>query len=538
MLTTMSTHCHLFKENTMTNKFAKALKKEDSLESFSTTENGAVGYSRTNSRLVDFFFKVGSMRAMDPNKISSLFAEAYAEDPLNAMKLMFFARDVRGGMGEKKVFNVCFDWLIRNYPGDAIDLLGLIPEYGSWKTFFDLTDSFQKNPKVRAAANGFVKDTWLKDIGGFQKDGKVSLMAKWLPSENASSKETKRLAYYWMHTLGIDPRTYRKALSKFRKAIQIVESDMSSGNWFEINYNQVPSKAGMIYRNAFLRHDETRRRKWLEDLANGKSGVKINTTGLTVADMVSKYLDSCPRYYDGSSGEVKYRGDEDPTIEAAWRDIVSKGMLPDKAPALLPVVDGSGSMYWPTPDGKRSIDVSIGLGLYLANTNTPAWRGMMIEYGSSPSFFKVPTAASLHSQVGVVASHNDCGSTNIEAVYDLLLKTVVKNGFSQEDIPTLVVFSDMEFNGAMCSDCNVRLMDLIAQKWRNAGYLLPRMIFWNINSRTGTIPLVENELGVSLLSGYSQSIMDMVLSRKLDPMEVLLEKLGSSRYTLIEEALK
>jgi len=401
-----------------------------------------------------------------------------------------------------------------------------------------LTDSFRKSRIVEKEANEIVRNRWLADISQCEKGCGASLMAKWLPSENASSAETKRLANYWMNVLGLKPKTYRKALSKFRKIIKVVEADMSSGKWAEIDYNHVPAKAGMLYRNAFLRHDEARRRSWLEDLSSGKSGVKINTSGLTVDEMVSKYLDSCPRYYDGSSGEVKYRMDEDSTVEAAWRDIVSKGMLPNKAPSFLPVVDGSGSMYWSTPDGKRSIDVSIGLGLFLANTNAPAWRGMMMEYGTRPAFFKVPTTASLHSQVGVVARHNDCGSTNLEAVFDLLLKTVVKNGFSQEEIPTLVVFSDMEFDQAMCGNQEgEKLMKSISKKWRAAGYLLPKIVFWNINSRSGTIPMIENELGVSLLSGYSQSIMDMILSRKFDPKEILLEKLSSARYNVIDEAM-
>lgn len=529
-------------KNTNTNPFAEALKAEDSNESVSVTENGAVGYARTSSRLVDFFFKVGSMRSMSEEDIKTQFAEAYAEDAERAIELMYFVRDCRGGAGEKRVFKVCFDWLIQNAPADARDLLVLIPEYGSWKSFFELTDSFRKNALVEKAALEFVRNQWNVDMGKIGSEDSVSLMAKWLPSENTSSKNSVRLAKIWrVDALGLDPRSYRKGLSLLRKKIRVVERDMTLGYWGKINYNAVPAKAGQIYKNAFLKHDEVRRTKWLEDLKAGKEDVKINTAGLTVADMVKAYRTS-------------YRGlkEEDPVIEAAWRDLVAKNMLPDTGKSLLPIVDGSGSMYAAVSKSSslEAIDVSVGLGLFLANINTPAWRGMLIEFGSNPVFFKVPTNASLREQIKICLGHDDCGSTNIKAVYELVLNAAKHHRLTQDQMPDLVTFSDMEFDTAYGGWCDWRtgynnsakptekLFDTIAQFYSMAGYTVPRSIFWNINSRTGTIPMTENENGVALLSGFSQSIMDMILSRKLDPLSVLLEKLDSPRYNAVRLALK
>ena len=521
----------------MTNKFAQALKNEDSRQSVSVTENGALGFARTKSSLVDFFFKVGSMRNMPETQIESAFAEAYAEDPLHALELMHFIRDCRGGMGEKRVFKICFDWLVQNFPGDACNLVNLIPEYGSWKTFFELTDTFRKNKNVENVAKQIFLCQWDLDFNAFL-NGKhsVSLLGKWAPSENASSKESKRLACYWRNVLKMDAKHYRKALSAFRNKIRIVEKDISANNWSEIDYNAVPAKAGMLYKNAFLKHDEARRRLWLADLAAGKNNAKINTSGLTAPEIIHRYLQ-----YSGWSASVPDK--EDPVLEAAWKDLVSKNMLPENAISMLPVMDGSGSMYTniSLESSLQAIEVCIGLGLFLANINTSAWRGMCIEFGARPVFFQVPTGASLREQIKIVLQHNDCGNTDVQAVFNLILNTARKNGFTQKEIPQIVTFSDMEFDAAYQTydkKKTERLFETIAQDYASEGYFLPKMVFWNICSRTGTIPVTENEMGVSLLSGFSQSIMDMLLSRKLDPLEILLEKLNAPRYNLVREALK
>ena len=527
--------------NTMSNPFAAALQAQNSDSLVGNTENGAVGFVGTKSKLLDFFFHAGSMRNWANVQIATDFAEAYAEDPLNALVCLFFVRDCRGGMGEKRVFSVCFDWLVRNNPEKAIALTSLIPEYGSWKTFFGLTDSFRKDPSVEKKAISLVREKIIEDIATAEKFNKCSLMAKWMPSENTSSKNTRRLATWWRNNFGISSKDYRKTLSKLRKCIDIVEADMSSGNWSEIDYNTVPSKAGMIYRKAFSRHDAERRQAWLDALKNGDPSAKINTSSLTVADMVHHYVSR----FCNLGWRVK-NIKEDPTIEAAWSKMVKEAQLGENVPDMLPIVDGSGSMYAQiSPNSEvMAIDVSIGLGLFLANINKGSWKGMLIEYGDNPQFFRVPTEASLLEQVKIALKHDDCGSTNIEAVYDLILRTAIHDHIPQDKIPQLVQFSDMEFNCAMVSlwrdDKNREqtLFENIHQKYTDAGYLLPKLYFWNINSRTNIVPLQQNENGVGLLSGYSQSIMDMVLSRKFDPLEILLERLGSKRYDPIREALK
>lgn len=514
------------------NRFINGIKNADAETSVSVTENGALGFSKTNSRLVDFFFHIGSMRSWDKSKIASDFAEAYAENPQRAIETMFLARDCRGGMGEKNVFNVCFDWLVRNYPGDAKDVLHLIPEYGSWKTFFDLTDSFQKNADILNEAKDVFKKQLAKDMSDSINFGKCSLLAKWCPSENTSSKETRKLANYWRNVLGLSGKEYRKMLSGFRRQIKIVETSMSANKWSEIDYNAVPAKAGLLYKDAFLKHDELRRKEWLSALSQNNGSAKINTSGLTAADLVKKYMESTMTSFGFNFDSMV----EDPVIEAAWKDLIAKNQLPENCPDMIPVMDGSGSMYWDGNNAMKAIYVSIGLGLFLANINRGAFKGKAIEFGRKPHFFEVPTGASLFEQIKIAMKYDDCGNTNIRAVMELVLKTAVDNNLGQNEIPQLICFSDMEFDEAFVHS-DEKLFKIINDEYNAAGYLLPKMFFWNIDSRSNTIPLIENEMGVGLLSGYSQSIMDMVLSRKLNPYSILIEKLNSPRYDLVRKAL-
>ena len=515
---------------TKTNKFLSSLKKADARESVSITENGAVGYARSGHALTDFFFKVGSMRNLGPIEIANDFAEVYAEDKQRALELMFFVRDCRGGQGEKHVFNAIYGWLVKNDPSAAVSLLSLIPEYGSWKTFFELTPYFlSASEDVRKAANDFFVDQWDNDIDGMEAEKSISLMAKWCPSANASSQETKNRARYWRNVLGVTEKEYRKTLASLRDYIKVLETKMSANKWSEIDYNAVPSRAGVLYRNSFLKHDETRRRQWLADLQKPESGAKINTGVLDCPTIVNKYLN-----YNYWSGDLK---EEDATLEAAWKDLITKGRELGVT-NFIPVVDGSGSMYGASVAGTtlRAADVAMGLGLYFAGINSDPWRGKVIEFGSNPVFYEVDTDGKLRNQIAISTRHADCGCTDLEAVFDLVLDAAVNGNLKQNEIPGIIIFSDMEFNGA-CRCPDVRLMKAIERKWNAAGYQLPKLFFWNICSRTNTIPLTENNLGVGLLSGFSQSIMRMVMSSKLDPYEIIIEQLDAPRYDLVRKAL-
>ena len=163
-------------------------------------------------------------------------------------------------------------------------------------------------------------------------------------------------------------------------------------------------------------------------------------------------------------------------------------------------------------------------------------------------------AKNLREKLAIARQYNEVANTNIEAVFDLILSTAVNNRMSQDDIPAnILIVSDMEFDACATSGkpstrsswytgSRVRptdtLFETIANKYAAHGYKLPRLVFWNVNSRTGTIPVQQNDLGVALVSGFSVNIVKMVMSNKTDPYECLLETLNSERYQAVEDAVK
>ena len=514
-----------------TNTFLTSLASTAAEESISITENGAVGNAQSGHSLTDFFFAVGSMRSWTKEDIQTKFSEVYAEDKERALELMFFIRDCRGGQGEKRVFEAVFEWVIKNDPQSAVSLLSLVPEYGSWKSFFELTPYFlSASAEVRSAANDFFLKQWQEDYDNLCNGKPISLLGKWCPSENASSNKTRKNAAVWRDVLGLTSKEYRKALSQRRAYLKVLETKMSAGQWSEINYNQVPSKAGVLYRGAFHRHDEERYQQWIDDVKSGVEGAKINTGTLDCPTIVSKYcMKSGYWSYDLANAE-------DDTLEIAWKDMVKKGRELG-INGFIPVVDGSGSMYSQIPDaGIMAYHVAAGLGLYFAAINAEPWRGKVIEFGSHPRFYNVATDGSLLNQLKVASKYSDCGTTNLEAVFDLVLQTAVRGHLKQDEIPGIIIFSDCEFN-MMCQHPTYHLMKGIANKYEAYGYKLPKLIFWNVNSRTNTIPLIQNDLGVGLLSGFNQSILKMVMTGKLDPYEILIEQLDNPRYDLVRKAL-
>ena len=355
-----------------------------------------------------------------------------------------------------------------------------------------------------------------------------SLIFKWLKSENASSSETKRLARKTRQALGLSSREYRKTLSEGRAYLDVVECKMSAKEWNGINYETVPSRANLIYNNAFLRNDEERRRAYLGALEKGEA--KINASTLFPHDIVHKYMPGGGWYQSLKS--------YDATLEGLWK------ALPDTvkgAENTIVVADGSGSMTC-NVGGNTSVtalDVANALAIYFSERASGEFKDKYITFSSRPQLVDFSNAKTLRDKLQIALRHNEVADTNIEATFDLILKTAVNNNMSQEDMPkNILIISDMEFNGACYYRPNETLFASIAKKYAAYGYKLPKLIFFNVNSRTNTIPVKENDLGVILVSGFSVNIINMIMSNKLDPYECLLEVLNTERYDAIENAVK
>lgn len=494
----------------------------------SRTENGALGYRTTQRPLLDMNFKVASYRKMNEVQITSDFMKAYFDDKVMAIKWLFYVRDIRGGLGERRLFRVIFKHLAYEAPHVITKLVPLIAEYGRYDDLIILM-----NTPLEEIALEYIKNILATDMANMNAGKPITLMAKWLPSENASSSKTKENAQKVIEAIGITPRQYRKMLVALRKHIGIIETKMSNKEWGAIDYQAVPSRANLIYNGAFLRNDEVRRREFLSKLEKGEA--KINASTLYPHDIAHKYMGTMGMY--GRS-----LGQRDAAVEALWR------ALPDYVQgdeSTIVVADGSGSMTSPVSGQISALTVANALAIYFAERARGEFQNKYITFSERPQLVKL-TGGSLRDNLSIAMQHSEVANTNIEAVFDLILQTAVRTRMTQNELPkNVLVISDMEFDSCSCTNStgrysggvNQRLFEIIDQKYRAAGYTLPRLVFWNVNSRTGTIPVKENEAGVALVSGFSPAVVKMVLSNKLDPYEAMADILNSERYAPVGEAL-
>ena len=503
------------------NALKNTLVKSDS--NLIRTENGALGYKTTGKALLDLNFAVSSMRNWPDKDIVAKFADACAENLDNAVVWLFFARDARQGMGERRLFRVCVRYLADNFPEVCDKVLSLVAEYGRWDDIFEVFDT-----KVHEKAVEIVCGQLVADLKAAQKGESVSLLAKWLPSINSHNWKTREKATKIARYIGLNRFDYQKLCSKLRKHINLVESKMSAGKWDEIDYEAVPSKANLVYNTAFFRHDEDRRREFLSRVKDGEA--KINASVVFPYEIVSKYE------YGWFGRDIQ----PDDTLEAMWKALPN--YVTDGASTLV-VADGSGSMTCGVgSSGVTALDVANSLAIYFAERLTGAFHNTYITFSSRPQIVQLGDGT-LASKLTIAYQHDECSNTNIEATFDLILDTAVDNKMKQEDLPrNILIVSDMEFDSATYSygrsPANESLFSTISSRFEEKGYQMPRLIFWNVNSRTGAIPLTENPNGIALVSGFSPAVAKMVLSGELDPLNVLLETLHSERYTPVWDALK
>lgn len=483
----------------------------------SVTENGALGYRTTGRALLDLNFAISSLRSAPDAKIIKKFAAACAEDLDTAIVWLFFCRDCRNGVGERRLFRVCVKYLAKEFPGKLKNLLPLFAEYGRWDDLFCLAGT-----KLQGYMLNLCFEQMQRDYMAYRLNEPMSLLAKWLPSEKSRVPEQRELAKLLAVRFNLTPRNYRKLVSRLRKKLGVVEIEMSGKKWSDIDYNKVPSRANVIYRKAFLRHDELRRQEYLDDLRAGRKDVKINASVLMPCDIVHSYRD----------GRYKY----DETLEALWT------ALPNTVPAgaeTIVVADGSGSMQCGYGNMPRPLDVANALAIYFAERLGGVYHNKYITFSARPQLVDLGGANTLHGKINIALQHSEVSNTNIEAVFDLILDTALRNKLRQEELPkNILIISDMEFDEATTSNPSKRLFDAIAERYAEHDYKLPRLVFWNVDSRTDTIPVKENKLGVALVSGFSPNIARMVMSGNLDPYDCLVEQLHNERYAPVWEALK
>ena len=502
----------------------------------SVTENGMEGYKTTFHPLLDMNFKVTSYRKLTDrdicNDIDQIISQA--EDAQYLLKFLFMVRDVREGLGERRLFRVALKHLLNTANFDnkteiISDLIKTqISNFGRFDDLFIFVGTPYENILIKT-----IKNQLKSDYENMLANKNISLLAKWMPSENASSKETKKLATTIRKALNADSKTYRKTLSALRAYLKVTETYTSANEWDKIDYNQVPSKANLKYKDAFLKHDEERRRDYLAALRVGadKDGnkVKINSSVNFPHEIVAKYMNV--------NGWCYHLGNYDEALEQLWKNLKQKDGLKN----TIVVRDGSGSMM--DRIGGTSVtalDVSTALAIYCSERLNDTFKDKFITFSAQAKLVDLSKCASLQAKLKVCRQESDCSNTNIQNVFNLILNTAIEGNIKPEDMPEQVlIISDMEFDPARPSgsygwgggfNAGSNVFEVCDKAYRNAGYKLPKIVFWNVNSRTNTIPMKQNENGVVLVSGFSVNTLNMVLNGETDPLLALTKELDVKTY--------
>lgn len=476
------------------------------------SENGDLAYKSTRNSLLDLFGLGGAYRSRSDEDCIFLFKKAFDEDEVLALRCLFYLRDCRGGQGERRFFRVIMRWLAHEHPGVILRNFRFIPLMGRWDDFYTFVGT-----TLEEAAFDFMYMQFKLDL-----DCKTpSLLAKWLKSENSHSIETSRLGTITRKHFGMTSREYRKALSSLRERLRIVEKLMSQNRWDEIEFDKIPSRAGLIYRNLFAHKEITAER--YAAFAKSKT-TKVNASVLYPSDVVEAAI-RCHAPVDSADRLM---------VNKYWDNLTDyfKGAIFNG----VAVVDTSGSMtsgYY----GTAPINVAVALGMYCAekcNSRSP-WYGNYITFSREARLVPI-VGIDFVDKVQRIVRTNLCENTNIENVFKLILSTALENHVPQSEMPkNIIIISDMEFDEAQRSwrySETVPNIDSVMEKcmkmYEMAGYKRPNLIFWNVNARNDTFPMAQSN-GVTFVSGYSATLFESIMKEK-SGLDLVLEKLNSDRY--------
>ena len=488
--------------------------REESRRNF--TENGCEAYSTTLNKCLDLFGCIGSLRSRTDDQVERLFADAYMEDSELATKILFYARDIRGGCGERKVFRTLIKYLARYHKNALIPNLDLIGVYGRYDDMYELIGT-----PVEAEMWAAMKKQWDEDVENLKAGNAVSLLAKWIKTPDASSPATRQLGILTAKKLGYTVYDFKRILRKLRKHIGIVESLMSAGQWDKIKYSAVPSRAMMIYRKAFGKHDSVRFNEFVEKAVNGEA--KINSSTLYPYDIVEKFF----------NGYRVCRPDNEMSLEAQWRQMPN---YVESGTNAIVVADVSGSMTG------RPMATSIGLAMYFAERNTGDFHNLFMTFSDKSDIVQLK-GETLYQKIDFLHDVDWGNSTNIEAAFDRILQLGIKNHIPQNEmVKSIIIISDMEFNRCtgggdiFCrTGADWSFYDKMKAKYADYGYEIPNIVLWNVNSRNDVFHADATRQGVQLCSGQSASTFKQLMSSiGMTPVEMMMKVINSERYSAIK----
>lgn len=497
----------------MANTFVSAMAKK---ATETRTENGAFAHNTTGSHCLDLFGTIGALRQREPQEVINLWAKAFAENPLAATKMVFYARDIRSGLGERKTSKILYHYMAENHPETLRHNIPLMAKYGRFDDLYTLVGT-----PLEGLMWGEFKTQLDQDVENMRLDKPISLLGKWLKSVNASSAETKALGKATAKALGMSEKAYRKTLAKLRRYSNVVEVPISANEWDNIDYEAVPSKAMTNYRCAFDRHDEYRFAEYLAAVKKGEA--KINSAALYPYEIVEKYSqqqDWSARGWGRGFDPVFRIGKTDTVLEEQWKALPN--YIGDENNILV-MADTSGSM------SGRPMMISTSLAVYFAERNHGDFHGKFMTFSERPKFVTLH-GSNLMERLNQIESI--VANTDLEAAMDLIVNTAVKNNIPAKDMPkALVIISDMEFDQATrggyweeIPQYNKDFHEFIREKFENNGYEMPKIVFWNANSRHNVFHAHETLDNVLLVSGASPTTFRVILDNINGTAEELMNE--------------
>lgn len=483
--------------------FARALRDESRV---TRTENGARAYDTTLNACVDFFGLVGALRNADEGRIIRLFDDAYKANPTYAMRIMFYGRDVRGGLGERRVFRILLNYVAHTYTEALRPYIKAIPEFGRFDDWYELIGTPLEEDMWEA-----MKYQLGEDCVNRLQNKPCSLLAKWVKTADASSPKTRALGIKTALNIGLSVRDYKMLVRALRKYLKVVEPLMSTNKWGEIDYESVPSKAMNNYRNAFSRHDVERFDEYLESVEKGETTIKADA--LYPYDIVQKVLG----------------GERSRVLEAQWNALPN---YVEGENSVLVMADTSGSMFGWGNSGRRPGATAIGLALYFAERNKGAYHGMFMTFSRRPQI-QLVRGNNLYDKIHNLRDADWDGNTDLEAALEKILDVAVKNKIPRNEmVKSLVIVSDMEID--QCTNERQNFYLDMRDRYAAAGYDIPNIVFWNVESRHDIFHADANQAGVQLCSGQSTSVFKTLMgSIGLNAIEYMEKVLNGDRYKFI-----
>lgn len=516
-------------KNIKINNFAKLLSEKATADNLVRSANNALEYASTGSAMVDFNARATEFRNADAEVIIDAAIKAYAENPVDFVKLMFQTGDIRGGKGERHTFNTCMDWLVEGHPLIAAEVLALIPEYTRWD--YLVRQVISLNKEISTYATEIVINQFRADMQAVNsvKDGEavnISLLAKWMPSLQTKKSEDKKVVRHLLKKLNMQEREYRKSLSLLRKHLNIIEKSLSAKDYEAIDMEKLSSKQQLRYSACFKRVMEQKRHEYIQAVLRGEK--KMNASVLNPIEVLHEYAKGC-------YGKVSYNED----LEALW------SLIPNKTSGncnTLVIRDGSGSMMSAIGQGSSAtmLEAATSMAIYCAEHITGAFKNTFITFSSRPEVVNLSECNTLADKINLLYRYNDCSNTDIEATFDLVLNTAIEGGLAQEELPAyLMILSDMEFDeargfsryycmkSATYEEENSRdtLFTTIRKKWNEAGYEMPTLVFWQLNGARTIYPEIDAKNGIIFLSGFSTNELELVMAGKYETVEEITEEI-------------